>query len=394
MIKPLKGRVVNPYSIPSVIDPHKTRCIQVEIPDSLEHLQIFYAALLTLTKWKNWELDGTTSASQCANLWRELLIKQDFPLCGSGISGGADEGDDFMIRQNPDNPCIIETSADGIHWCLLADISLCIPSGPQPGAGAEQPGSGGGQACYQGTLFANSTWLLPTLVTTGDIIQLQNVLGAGNDGGSTSWKCATGDTFLGGICLTGTGAIGSGDPAPSVNHMRLIWNVDGIFYDAMTGPLTIPSGVSSAQVYLQVNDSGLSNNSGSYTFQACATNNQTFAGIAITYFTGSGPSGVSVGAEFDIVSASNGTSQHPDFAFSQCVKFTVISSTGFVPVTGAGVVLYAYLDCDGVFHNGPTETTSSTPTDWNTADPCTTRTAWNGANSSVFTLRLRIDAIC
>src|SRR5690348_3546194 len=36
------------------------------------------------------------------------------PVLGSS---GADEGDLNMIRQNPSNPCELQTSIDGVTWC-------------------------------------------------------------------------------------------------------------------------------------------------------------------------------------------------------------------------------------------------------------------------------------
>src|SRR5712664_3871192 len=40
-------------------------------------------------------------------------------------ASGAGGDDDFMLRQNPDNPCELQTSVDGITWCTWADLSKC-----------------------------------------------------------------------------------------------------------------------------------------------------------------------------------------------------------------------------------------------------------------------------
>lgn len=142
----------------------------------------------------------------------------------------------------------------------------------QPGSGAEQPASGGGQACYNAQLQANGTWLLPTVVNSGDTISLTNATGAGQDGTVSPWRCPNGQSFFAGQCI-GAGGPQAGDPLITVDHMKLIFNVNGTYYDAMNGPVTIPGGVVNAQVTVQVNDGTLTDNSGSYAFQVCATNN-------------------------------------------------------------------------------------------------------------------------
>lgn len=270
---PLKGRTGNPYSIPSVIDPGKTRCIQVIIPDSLEYLQIFYAALLTLTKWKNWELDGTTSASQCATLWRNLLISQNFPPCDQAAAAGADEGVENLIRQNPDNPCLLETSINGTDWCPFADLSLCINLQGQIGVGAEQPRPGGGCVTYHIYMPANSLYLLPTNVSTGDTITITHPSGAANDGGETVWRTPTGGQFVAGLDIGGY-AYNAGDPQPTTPHMALILQIGATYYSFTAFAFTVPGGVANQPVTLQVNDSAISNDYGGFNLDVEVCNNQ------------------------------------------------------------------------------------------------------------------------
>jgi len=66
--------------------------------------------------------------------------------------------------------------------------------------------------------------------------------------------------------------------------MRLLWKIAGIYYDAMAAPLTIPGGISGESVSLVVNDSAPSNNSGSYQFKACTTNNQATSFVSVSDF--------------------------------------------------------------------------------------------------------------
>lgn len=260
------------WVLPTIVNPPGRRCFVIEVPDETFHIAAFRGALLNLAAAYKWEDDLAHTARDVALVWRQVYenVRECPP---TQIVGGGDSLEDYLIRQNPDDPCLLEFSADGTHWCLLADFSLCLPSPQQPGAGAEQPPPGGGQACYHGQLQANGLWLLPTIVNTGDVIELTNAIGAGNDGTVSPWRCPDGSTFFGGACIGGTGGTSGSDPAPAVNHMRLLFNIAGAWFDAMGGPVTIPAAVSNAQVFVQVNDSALGTNAGSYEFDVCVTNN-------------------------------------------------------------------------------------------------------------------------
>lgn len=158
-----------------------------------------------------------------------------------------------------------------------------IGGGSQPGEGTPQPTSGGGTICYQGELDASSLWLAPVVVSDGDVLELTEAKGAGTDGAYGTWNCPDGSAFFAGAC-TGYGHTSGSDPLPSVNHMRLIWNIDGVFYDAMSGPITVVAGVSNGQAILQVNDDVLTDNHGTYQIKACVTNNQAAPWTALFNF--------------------------------------------------------------------------------------------------------------
>jgi len=188
---------------------------------------------------------------------------------------GADGGDEFMLRQNPDNPCELQTSVDGVHWCTWADLSLCKPDVTQPGGGSEQPPAGGGQACYNAVMRASEQWNVPTSVSSGDQITFSNVKGAGADGGIDGlWYCPNGQTFVAGLCI-GVPGPKTADIANTIPHMRLIVKVGATWYDAYDTSFTVPGGVTGSPVIVQINDSTISDNSGSYTFDVCVTNNQS-----------------------------------------------------------------------------------------------------------------------
>lgn len=266
------------WVLPEIIDPPDRVCYIVEVPNERAHIAAFLGVMQELASGSRWADDPQHKARLVAKVWRKiadnLRKRRCDNICPPQFTIGADGGDDFMLRQNPDNPCELQTSVDGVTWCTWADLSLCIPAGNQPGSGAEQPPAGGGQACYHAQMAANNQWLLPTSVSTGDVLDLTNANGATNDGGLPDWRCPNGQQFFLGACVGGTKTDG-GDPLPSDPHLSLIVNIDGTFYPSSAFPITVPGGVSSATVFFQVNDSGLSNNSGSLTFDVCVTNNAT-----------------------------------------------------------------------------------------------------------------------
>jgi len=360
------------WVLPAVIDPRKKRCFIIEVPDEIFHIAAFRGAILNLASATQWGDDPAHTARQVALVWRGVYDAiRDCPPAPNNGTGG--EGEDTLIRQNPDNPCLLESSVDGVHWCAFADMSLCL-SGGQPGAGAEQPSPGGGEACYEGTLQANSLWLLPTNVSTGDVLSLQAVTGAGNDGGNTTWYCPNGQPFLLGLCAGSGGPI-TGDPLNTVNHMRLLWKINTTYYDAMAGDFTIPAGFANATAILQVNDSALANNSGSYKFRVCSTNNQGVAkDISIIYqeWPGGGPNlavgpaGVDYNEIFTITS---NTSAFAIFAmFSANVKMEILGATNYVEFAPSPTNFdYMWVDTGGTRHNVFTNVGGPFPTDWNPA---------------------------
>jgi len=292
------------WNLPDVVNPPDSICYVIPVPNDKFHVAAFMGAIYALTWSKNWGRDASDTAAAVSRVWQAIFDNLQFcpaPLSPPVLGAGGE--DENMIRQNPDNPCELQTSIDGIHWCTFADFSLCIPAPSQPGGGTEQPPTGGGQACYQGETPASQLWLLPTIVNTGDVIDLQIVTGAGNDGTVSPWFCPDGTTFFAGGCIGGTGGLDGGDPLPTVNHMRLIYLIDGTYYDAMAGPFTVPSGVISQQVSLLVNDSVLSDNSGSYQFKVCVTNNQSASFNHVFDFANDGLSGFS----FNMASVISGT---------------------------------------------------------------------------------------
>lgn len=260
------------FDLPVVVDPPRRVCVQIEVPDDPAHWSAFWGALDTLCLGYAWADDSAHTAREVIQVWRKVIEAAAPNNCAQPISVGADEGVEQMIRQNPDNPCLLESSIDGVHWCAFADLSKCLPAPSQPGVGAEQPAPGGGCVTYQATLVAQGQWLVPTLVSTGDTIQLVNPVGATNDGGTVKWWCPDGIQFVAGVCV-GAVAFDGGDPVPTAGHMSVIALINGTYYPLSESLFTVPAGISNEQVVLQVNDSDLSNNKGTINMGVTVCNN-------------------------------------------------------------------------------------------------------------------------
>jgi len=66
------------FQIPEVIDPPKTRCIQLQIPDDETWITNFVGILAQPMYWFNWQRTGDTSGKQCADVWTLLYDKIDW----------------------------------------------------------------------------------------------------------------------------------------------------------------------------------------------------------------------------------------------------------------------------------------------------------------------------
>lgn len=201
------------------------------------------------------------------------------PSLSGSVGASGDEVQ--MIRQNPTNPCLLETSIDGVNWCVFADFSKCV-STAGPGSGQPQPQPGGGCQTYDFLHRASDTTNLGVVVNTGDTLQLLSASGAGSDG-TLDWYCSDGELFIGGACVGGQHTVGT-DPLPTTNHMQLLWYINGVYYPVTSTLFTVPGSVTNKPVYLVNNDSSLGDNSGQYSVSVQVCNNQAASGSWCHYF--------------------------------------------------------------------------------------------------------------
>jgi hypothetical protein len=261
------------FRLPTDVHPRGVVNFCIPIPDDPAYISAFLGVFYDLTLWISWQRDtahtGVQAAQVMKTIFNDLFTGKLICPPNMGGSGGADT--ELMIRQSPDNPCLLQSSIDGINWCTFADLSKCLPPPPQPGGGAPQP-TPGGQACYHATMNANSSFLVPTPVRAGDIIQIQNASGAVSNSHDVNWHGADGSQFFAGVFVGFPETDGS-NPVPAAPTSSLIINLGGTWYALGTGSITVPGGVTNLQPVIQVNDNAIGALGGTFVFDVCVTNN-------------------------------------------------------------------------------------------------------------------------
>lgn len=85
------------YLLPEVIDPNDLLCLQVYIPNDVLYLAAFSGAYERLGTWQVWEKDGTTRASQAAQVWKDAI---DYTRENGWIGGCMDCCDELIQAIN------------------------------------------------------------------------------------------------------------------------------------------------------------------------------------------------------------------------------------------------------------------------------------------------------
>jgi hypothetical protein len=272
------------WTLPDVVDPPTHICITVPVPNDRHHIGAFYGAMLTLASATGWQDDTAHTAKLVAQVWKEIFYNLRPGECDQLHNLGVfAEEDELNLRIKPSDPCIIQIRCGEDDWIDWYDPRGCIPgSVTQPAAGGDVPV--GECREYDVALSGNQLWRLPVSVQAGDTVQISSAVGGWWDGTVSPWHCPNGQSYLLGGCV-GSGGPSGGDPAPSVDHMRLIAGYGGNFFDAYNLTLTIPAGTPPSDIDFQANDSALDDNKGSVSFHVkycrsavalwCATWNAT-----------------------------------------------------------------------------------------------------------------------
>lgn len=109
------------YPLPDEIDPAEAVCIRVYVPADPLYIGSFWQAYAHFGKWLAWARDDAHRGKDAAAVWRPYIQQ-------ARDEWDASAGDCGMVnvRQNPDNPCILEVQTlAGGAWVEFADLDLC-----------------------------------------------------------------------------------------------------------------------------------------------------------------------------------------------------------------------------------------------------------------------------
>lgn len=260
------------WTLPAVVHPETYRKFVICVPNERFYIAAFQGLLIELTYSKNWQRDTAHTAAIVSRVWQEALESVLCDDCGEIIVTPDMEYEMSICELLRFQNGKLQGFCCG-EWVDITGQGTLPPNGgDQPGGGTEQPGPG---ECvtYHGKMNASNQWYLPTVLNDGDTVELTNAVGAGNDGTLSPWHCPDGSTFFAGACIGGTGGPSGGDPDSSADHMELIMNIDGTWYEPIDGVITVSGGVVNGSAYIQVNDSDITDNAGSYTFDVEVCNN-------------------------------------------------------------------------------------------------------------------------
>jgi hypothetical protein len=212
-----------------------------------------------------------------------LAIEQSTNLIGLFQEGLCTVTTGTILRADPTGCGIQWSTDDGSTWntielsACIADlvglgISNSIDQGIIQGGTSEtapqSPPIASQCATYHVHLNANSAWVCPSPINTDDTVTITNARGATNDGSGLGalgpWFCPDGKSYGLGTC-GGTGSTSGTDPLPTSFHMIPVGFVGSAWFDP-TSTYLVPSGVTNAQLNIQVNDLTLGDNLGSYDF--------------------------------------------------------------------------------------------------------------------------------
>lgn len=263
------------WVLPEVVEPPDVLCVTIRVPNERFYKAAFWGAMLDLASAYKWADDPAHTAKDVATVWRDIIDNLKFDTCPiePAVLHGMEVNFDVGIRIDCDCNVWV-TCCDGTEKQLLTanQVKDLIS---QPAGGSPQPAPGGGCQQYHANMPANSIWLLPTEVSTGDTIEV-SPSGATNDPDQNLlWYCPNGDQFFAGACVGYPVVVGGSDPLPSIAHMRLIARIGTTYYDVLGSTFTVPSGHASDTVTFQVNDDNLSNDNGSLSFDVTVCNNAT-----------------------------------------------------------------------------------------------------------------------
>jgi hypothetical protein len=231
--------------------------VQVNVPNDPKYIAAFWGALLELSHWWNWERDDARTARvaalRCFNMWLAARANR----CGAiGVD------DSMQWRQDG---CKFQYSVDCVNWITIYDPSQCIDDAISGGSGGGGELGEGECITYKRRTDAAGTFIVPTLVKAGYVIDIIKCEGAAGDGFSPLWRCPDGNVYHL-TCQPDTATLSTDDPGfdDGFYHLAYIARIGDQLFPAWQGQgFTVPDTIPNLTVMEMFrNDNTLSDNTG------------------------------------------------------------------------------------------------------------------------------------
>lgn len=114
---PPKNQAKTGYLLPSTNDVENC-CICVPVPLERGHLRAFLGQISELAKWQTWQKDGTTSASEAARRWSDIVlcVAESIENAMANDCGCGSNSDQYIYRHNPETDRLERSLDGGEHW--------------------------------------------------------------------------------------------------------------------------------------------------------------------------------------------------------------------------------------------------------------------------------------
>jgi hypothetical protein len=186
-------------------------------------------------------------AEGCVMSLPQTILRAEPADCG--VQWSLDNGDTWNTIDLTD--CITLIADTAIAAGLQSGLIAAGPKDNTPGAPPEPP------ACIDLNINmdASEHYAFPYRLNSGDTITVSDEVGNWTDGKLgifSAYYCIDGRDFVLGACLGARIPLAS-DPDQSANHMELLLNVNGTYYEPLRGTVTIPEGVFNAPAVFMPN---------------------------------------------------------------------------------------------------------------------------------------------
>ncbi len=118
------------FPLPAVIDPPKTRCICIPVPDDVTYVRIVVGLIHELTQWFNWERNEGHDGKEAAQVWKRVFNEIDWSTMSCCCTDEfAPPSGFFRVNSNGQ----METSSDGgVTWTVNTTQDYRYSSGQFP----------------------------------------------------------------------------------------------------------------------------------------------------------------------------------------------------------------------------------------------------------------------